>query len=55
MAWTATLIDARDRDTYWKILVEFSDGTRTAQRAYQFTGTTAQELARFVRVQAQMF
>ena len=53
MTWTATLLQAQDRDSYWKIAVEFTDGVRTIERAYQFTGATAAELKAFVRAQAQ--
>jgi hypothetical protein len=55
MTWTAKLVDAKDRNSFWKILVEFSDGKTRVQKAYQFTGTTAQELAAFVRSQARRF
>ena len=52
MAWTATLLSAVDRDSFWKIVVEYTDGVRTVERAYQFNGATANELRAFVRAQA---
>ena len=52
MAWTATLLQADDRDDFWKIVVEYTDGVRTARRAHQFTGTTTKELKAFIRAQA---
>lgn len=55
MAWTATLKDAKDRNSHWKITVEFTDGVRTAERVYRFTGSTAAQLKAFVRRQALEF
>ena len=52
MTWTATLIDAKDRDNHWKIVVEFTDGVKTIERAYRYTGTTTAALKAFVRGQA---
>jgi hypothetical protein len=55
MTWTATLIRADDRDSHWKIGVEFTDGNRTKQQGYNFTGSTAAELKAFIRAKAQEF
>lgn len=57
MAWTATLLSAQDRQTYWKIQVVFSDSEtgRTAERGYRFSGGTASELRAFVRNKALEF
>ena len=55
MTWTATLLNAVDRDTHWKIVVEFTDGTDTKKEGYRFTGTTAKELKDFVRGKAAAF
>ena len=55
MTWTATLLHADDRGSHWKIGVEFTDGTRTKQVGYRFTGSTAAELKRFVRQKALEF
>ena len=52
MTWTATLLQAEDRDSFWKIVVEFANGEQAVERAYQFTGGTATELKQFVRAQA---
>ena len=53
--WTAKLLNAVDRDTHWKIVVEFTDGTDTKKEGYRFTGTTAKELKDFVRGKAAAF
>ena len=53
--WTATLLNAEDRDTHWKVVIEFTDGVDTKKAGYRFTGTTAQQLAAFVRKKAQEF
>ena len=53
--WTATLLNAEDRDTHWKIVVEFTDGTDTKKEGYRFTGTTAKQLKDFVRGKAAAF
>ena len=55
MTWTATLLNAVDRDTHWKIVVEFTDGTDTKKEGYRFTGTTAKQLKDFVRGKAAAF
>ena len=55
MTWTATLLNAVDRDTHWKIVVEFTDGTNTKKEGYRFTGTTAKQLKDFVRGKAAEF
>ena len=55
MTWTATLIHAEDRGSHWKIGVEFTDGTRTKQVGYRFTGSTAAALKRFIRAKALEF
>ena len=55
MTWTATLLDAKDRDSHWKIVVEFTNGVQTANRAYRFSGTTNVELATFIRRKATEF
>jgi len=55
MTWTATLLNAVDRDTHWKIVVEFTDGTDTKKEGYRFTGTTAKQLKDFVRGKAAEF
>ena len=55
MTWTATLLNAEDRDTHWKIVVEFTDGTDTKKEGYRFTGTTAKQLKDFVRGKAAAF
>ncbi len=52
MVWTATLLQAEDRDDYWKIIVEYTDSVRTVKRAHQFTGATTAELKAFIRAQA---
>ena len=53
--WTATLLNAEDRDTHWKIVVEFTNGTDTKKEGYRFTGTTAKQLKDFVRGKAAAF
>ena len=53
--WTVTLLNAEDRDTHWKIVVEFTDGTDTKKEGYRFTGTTAKQLKDFVRGKAAAF
>ena len=55
MTWTATLLNAEDRDTHWKIVVEFTNGTDTKKEGYRFTGTTAKQLKDFVRGKAAAF
>lgn len=55
MTWTATLLSAVDRDSHWKISVEFTDGTKTVERGYRFNGSTPAALAAFVRRKAQEF
>ena len=32
--WTATLLNAEDRDTHWKIVVEFTNGTDTKEAGW---------------------
>ena len=53
--WTATLLHADDRESHWKIGVEFTDGVRTKQVGYRFTGSTVAELKAFVRAKAAEF
>ena len=53
--WTATLLKAEDRDTHWKIVVEFTNGTDIKKEGYRFTGTTAKQLKDFVRGKAAAF
>lgn len=55
MTWTATLIHADDRQSHWKIGIEFTDGVRTAQKGYIFKGSTAAQLKAFVRSKAAEF
>ena len=55
MTWTATLLHADDRGSHWKIGVEFTDGVRTKQVGYRFTGSTATDLKNFVRAKAHEF
>ncbi len=55
MAWTAELISAQDRDDYWKIVIEFSDGSRSVRRGYRTTATSLDALKAFVRNEALKF
>jgi len=55
MTWTATLIHAEDRDSHWKIGISFTDGVRTKEAGYRFTGSTIAQLKSFVRAKAAEF
>ena len=55
MTWTATLVDAVDRETHWFVEIDFTDGVRTKRKGYPFSGTLPRDLAAFVRQKALEF
>lgn len=55
MTWTATLVDAEDRETHWFVEIDFTDGVRTKRKGFPFTGALPKDLAAFVRQKALEF